>query len=960
MNDLSGLDWSSTSNNTSNTANKTNSSFPSLRPSPSPSFSGRSTPLSTQASGNPTIQRSKPSTPANDSFASLLGPTVAKPTANLSLQERQRQLLEEKAKQEEEQRKRYGAQDSQFWDKLGGGGTTQGVISPISAPSPGNNTLSASINKPFAKLNARQKQPVLSSTPNNEDDILAAFNSAAPVDKSSHFPVPQISGSGRSTPAQRAAVPSSVQQSTTAANNTFIEDDDDPFGLNQLAKKQNINSIVTTSAGNDDDILGMLGKPVSEIPTAKPSVENGTSMSGTVLRERSIKTPNPRDKAIAELVDMGFPAEKSALALDNTESGLNVQAAVGLLLSQAHEESKQKARGREQVQRGKSPRNDDPDVRRKQGRGEHSETRRDESTPAWMRSQPERSISGQRRQENRSPARDKDVAQYATELSSTLFKSANSLWKTGQKKVQRAVADFQQEGDSSQPKWMREAQVRESSRDPEKRREVRSHKASEPATEVGVTDEAMMLESRPEPSRPSKEKHSTQQPSNSRFADDLSEPVARSQQIPSRASPQPRFSQASSRDRSTTGRLRREDVETQSSQAYVSPARRKRVTPTTSEVAPSPEPTPALSSRPHTSRQAVASPPLQSRNPFAHTAPPTTKHSPRTTPIPVRPSAPPRRIPPASSSALSSSTSYRQKGSEAFKRGDYSGAHTAYSSALSPLPDGHPVTIIVLCNRALTNIKTGDPKAAVVDADKALSTIGVSRGEGEKIALGGAEGEKEMKEFYGKALMRKAEALEHMEKWTDAGKIWQEAVEAGVGGSVSIQGRNRCEKAAGGGNQQARASSTLRPTVKKASPPRPSALSEPSRRPALSTAASAEAVKKLRAANAAAEKVDDEKFALADQVDSKLIAWKGTKADNLRALLGSLDSVLWAEAGWKKVGMSDLVMPNKVKIVYMKAIAKVHPDKIPSTATTEQRMISASVFSTLNEAWDKFKKDNNL
>ena len=84
----------------------------------------------------------------------------------------------------------------------------------------------------------------------------------------------------------------------------------------------------------------------------------------------------------------------------------------------------------------------------------------------------------------------------------------------------------------------------------------------------------------------------------------------------------------------------------------------------------------------------------------------------------------------------------------------------------------------------------------------------------------------------------------------------------------------------------------------------------------------------MKAANAAAEKADDEKFALTDQVDAKLVAWKGTKADNLRALLGSLDKVLWPEAGWNKVNMGDLVMPNKVKIVYMKAIAKVHPDKV--------------------------------
>lgn len=34
--------------------------------------------------------------------------------------------------------------------------------------------------------------------------------------------------------------------------------------------------------------------------------------------------------------------------------------------------------------------------------------------------------------------------------------------------------------------------------------------------------------------------------------------------------------------------------------------------------------------------------------------------------------------------------------------------------------------------------------------------------------------------------------------------------------------------------------------------------------------------------------------------------------------------------------------------------------QIPVTATTEQRMISSAVFGTLNEAWDKFRVENNL
>ena len=34
--------------------------------------------------------------------------------------------------------------------------------------------------------------------------------------------------------------------------------------------------------------------------------------------------------------------------------------------------------------------------------------------------------------------------------------------------------------------------------------------------------------------------------------------------------------------------------------------------------------------------------------------------------------------------------------------------------------------------------------------------------------------------------------------------------------------------------------------------------------------------------------------------------------------------------------------------------------QIPTAATTEQRMIAGAVFSTLNEAWDKFKAENGL
>lgn len=286
-------------------------------------------------------------------------------------------------------------------------------------------------------------------------------------------------------------------------------------------------------------------------------------------------------------------------------------------------------------------------------------------------------------------------------------------------------------------------------------------------------------------------------------------------------------------------------------------------------------------------------------------------------------------------SALSSSATYRQRGSEAFKLGDYAAAHTAYTNALTPLPSQHPLTIIILCNRALTSLKIGEPKSAVSDADAALSIIGPSNGEGETITLTGSnEPAKPMRDFYGKALMRKAEALEQMERWADAADVWRKAVEAGHGGSTAIQGRDRAEKAAG---RTSSASRPARATTRTASaPPTTTQRQKPKVRPTkprsalddLATASSTEAVSRLRAAHAAAERVDDEKFALADAVDARLAAWKSGKQDNLRALLGSLDTVLWPEAGWKKVGLHELVLANKVKVVYMKGIARVHPDKV--------------------------------
>lgn len=935
MDDLAGLDWSASSKQQQPSNPPT--AFPTFRQNPTPQLSGRSTPLSTPLSaqqsgagalsaGNRSFKApSKPATPANDSFASLVSLNTSKPaTSNLTLQERQRQLQEEKTRQEAQRNKQYDAHfgtDARHWDSLGSGKSTpEPAAASIRRPSPnpfGGQTLSQTINKPFSGLDTASKRPMKS--PPVDDDLLAAFKSTAPVDASSHFPPPSI-GSGRSTPAY-GAHSSRGHTPAPATSNAFVNnDDDDMFGLSQLAQKPSTSSPSPAApSADDDDILGLLGKPVSEFEKKadpKPVAEEPVQPAG---RQSAPAAGTPQDQAVAELVDMGFSPDRSAIALATTESGHDVQAAVSWLLNQAHAEAKSKT---EQWDHDRSHRA--PDESRERSRQAHAkpdrgtrESSASGSMPAWMRADEERSRSGQRRADGQT--QEKDMSQLANDLGSTFLKSANSFWKTSQKKVQKAVAEFQQDGgDPNVPKWMRDAQnVEDVTRGP-------SSKARGKQPPSTATDEAMMLEASGRPTKPTKSSRGRQEPEplpvrSTREKEGFREQSPSSNPPNRIASQSPAFrQQIPGLDKRPASKMNRQDLEEQSGQAYVSPARRKKTTPK-----PQPdlfsldEPTPSAS----TSRQST---PAQSNNPFLQATSTPKPRSPATNVIPTRPKAPPRQIPPASSSALNSSTSYRQKGSDAFKRGDYASAHSAYSSALGPLPQTHPVAIVVLCNRAVTNIKVGDPKAAVVDADAALAIIGVSRGEGERIVLGGAEGDKDMKEFYGKALMRKAEALENMEKWSDAGKVWREAVEAGVGGSISISGRNRCEKAMSGGNQASGPPQAKRPPVRKPAALKPTALSDLGG----SSSADSEAVKRLKAANIAAEKADDEKFALSDQVDAKLVAWRGTKADNLRALLGSLDKVLWPEAGWKKVNMGDLVMPNKVKIIYMKAIAKVHPDKV--------------------------------
>lgn len=872
MDDLAGLNWNVSSTQSSKPANPTPTppigSYPSLRPSPSPFASGRNTPLSTQGSGS---SRPKPAAAkaTEDSFSNLFSFGPSKPNANLSLKEQQERLEAEKRRKEEERRKNAESQfGSHFLDSLGSGATSR-TSSPAIPP------------------------PSTASKPNgDDDDLFAAFRADTKVDNASHYPPPPESSKPTPPPGLDLSNPASWNPSPGADNAAFAEDDDDPFGLSNLPKRKPAEraSAPVAVASEDDDFLGDLGRPVEEIrkrqevaqrtaqqpEPGKPIELDESDSEDEVDAPQPPRTRTPRgevdpfDKAVAQLVDYGFTDEDARRGLTESGAGLNVQAAVNWLLDDAHRRSKEKAKGSAPQRPTRNTRDASPG----------------QSQPPWARDGP----SGP---ENRPQASgDNDLAKTAAAMGTSFLKTANSLWKTGQKKVQKAVADFQYEGDPNQPKWMRTAQ------------QDRMH-ASE--KQPDATDEAMMLDSR---MRPDRRPARGQQPS-SRERSPAVPPPQSHRQSPG----PPKWQQQQSRPLDARSRLNRLAAEDDDVSTYVSPNRRRKATPVESPKPPPSEEPDLLfgtTSTPSTTTTTLPQRPAQ-KTPAAapkRATPPMPKPTPRPT----------RQIPAITPIALQTSTKHRLEGTAHFKRGDFASAHESYSSSLLAIPATHPLSIILLTNRALTSLKTGEAKQALEDADQAIKLIGPSLGQGETVAVvveSGGEEHRDMKDLYGKALSRKAEALEQMERWADAGTVWQSCVEAGVGGSAAIAGRQRCQKAIA-----PKPKPTPRPAAIPKPKPRTSALSD------LGPQKNSEAVERLRAANQAAAREDEEKFVISERVDARVGAWRDGKRENLRALLSSLDQVLWEGSGWKKVGLHELVMANRVKVIYMKAIAKTHPDKV--------------------------------
>nr|CDJ81412.1 Heat shock protein DnaJ domain containing protein [Haemonchus contortus] len=94
-----------------------------------------------------------------------------------------------------------------------------------------------------------------------------------------------------------------------------------------------------------------------------------------------------------------------------------------------------------------------------------------------------------------------------------------------------------------------------------------------------------------------------------------------------------------------------------------------------------------------------------------------------------------------------------------------------------------------------------------------------------------------------------------------------------------------------------------------------------------------------------------------DPVSVKVRDWAEGKQRNIRALLGSLNDVLWEGAEkWQQPRMGDLLSAAQVKRSYFKACLVVHPDK---QVGEPHEQLARAIFTVLNEAWNAFEQNGS-
>lgn len=626
-----------------------------------------------------------------------------------------------------------------------------------------------------------------------------------------------------------------------------------------------------------DDILGSLGRPA--VPPSQTISKDKDVQSPTELHKAS-RNSSPPPHVVGQLVEMGFAPSAAREALQRTTTGQDVETALESLMKQG---------GRKE-----------PNDREEQDRRMALRLQKEEDTEYV----PSRSGSAaSRRTNNASQSRPETPADWqkqadqlyiqASEIGTNVFNRANAFWSSAKAQAQKALDEHS--GRASPATDSGRASPASASDRPHSRRWAVP--ARDGARKEWQGKPKWMIDAEMD-----SEQHSaaTNKIEN-RFKDDNDSEVPEAHRPSARATAQEEISSKSQRaDKERKGQEIVQDYRT----GPAAPLTSHRTT--TGTVSPHPPKAVATSSVAHQQKGDQ----LQKRK---------------------------RVLVQDNPAAVQSAEQHRQRGNELFKRGAYGEAEAAYTAGLDVLQANAKSLrrIVLLNNRANTRLKNGDARAALQDTMEVLTLIVVKENERSSPFLlyrpslesplpVPEYAQINLREGYAKALFRRAQAEELLERWDTAQSVWalleKYEKEEGSGSSgvsnmrAAQDGRQRCNKMVKGADVL----------------PRETARSRGVRASATKAVAQAEAKarERIREENAAQEAEEHAKDQLRDSVDSRILSWKTGKENNVRALLASLHDVVWPGLGWKRVGMHELVMENQVKKTYMRAIGRLHPDKV--------------------------------
>lgn len=644
----------------------------------------------------------------------------------------------------------------------------------------------------------------------------------------------------------------------------------DPFEVEALTQNETFD--LRYSTDQDDNPLGILAQPANVLTNQnKDEVKPDNNLEAV---EHIQDTPNEstlppneddEDAKLAQLIEMGFSLQQSKFALEAT-LGQDIQAAINLLV--------QNSETAQRLQPNQSD-NRRPIVQNERTRNAESHAQQPE-----MRREVGSRPSG-KNDDNIQIQTEKLVMQ-AQELGGFLYKNAASYFKASRDKVTKAVGDWQEQ---------------------QRTQRLEEHKGPiRPKWMTGDNDTVDLSTGSVE--RFKDDDDDAEAEMSSRMAE-----RRRVEEIERQKKIKQRETAAIAHKARQQQQLKKDLLFDDDQTTYVSPSRRRAATP---------------------KNDGSMSPSFSNGSPNKTSLPLSQKPAPEiTSPKANRPTRPIINVP---ADVLTKANNFRNSGNEKFKIGQFGEAEAAYSEAINVLPSGYDLQILLYNNRAATRLKNGDYKKCIEDCDLAFELC-KQNGDGsvviENIDI-------QYRDQLVKSLYRKAEALENIEKYNDALATCELLIKyEGTSNSNINQRMSRCRQALN--PKSISKPKNTSPQVPKSQKPGdlmamfdPTAASSnpPSLVVSEEELSKSKAVTAMRAKAAEKEAEDAEKLQKVDDVNARILAWKAGKEQNLRALLATLDSLLWPGAQWKGAQMSELINPKKCKITYMKAISKVHPDKV--------------------------------